>query len=256
MDPDYILIRDHARRLVKASPLPDFYKSQAEVNHLSRDFYQNNPIIRMLKKQISTLMDDNLGHGLHHAEKVSQDAGALILIVCRRQSFSGDKTDRMLLMSQCAGLLHDIKRKQKNHALASAEYASTLLTDYSFSQKEITDICQAIRNHEAFKENCGVFSETGQILSNCLYDADKFRWGPDNFTHTVWDMVANARIPLSVFMSHFPRGLETVGRVRTTFRSEPGQQYGPQFIDIGMDIGNKLYLMIKSEFPSAFDCTI
>lgn len=252
MDHDYILIRNHARRLVQAAPLPDFYVDQIEANRLSLDFYQTNPVVQSLKKQVSTLMDDNLGHGLHHAEKVSLDAGALVLIVYRLQDRGPDETNRMLLQIHCAGLLHDIRRKQKDHALVSAEYASEVLKSYPFSPQEIVDICQAIRNHEAFKKSGDILTEMGQILSNCLYDADKFRWGPDNFFYTVWDMVAHARIPLSVFMSHFPGGLETVGRIRETFRSEPGKKYGPQFIDIGMEIGNKLYDVIKSEFPSAF----
>jgi hypothetical protein len=252
MDAEYILIRDHARKLVQASPDPDFYIEHAEANRLSLEFYLSNPMINKLRGHVSAMMEDNMGHGLHHAEKVSLDAGALVLIVCHNAGRTEQETARLLLLAQCAGLLHDIRRKQKNHALVSAEYASELLKNYPVSRIEAEDICQAIRNHEAFKASVGVLTDSGKILSDCLYDADKFRWGPDNFTHTVWDMVANAKIPLPVFMAHFPRGLETVGRIRDTFRSDPGKKYGPQFIDIGMTIGNKLYALIKTEFPTAF----
>lgn len=252
MDPDYIVIRNLARNLVKAAPLPDFYVEQIDANRLSLEHYQNNEIIQTLKGHVSAMMDNNLGHGLHHAERVSLDAGALALIVLQRKDLSAYDAERVLLLGHCAGLLHDVMRKKKDHACAGADYAAELLKSYPFSREEINDICQAIRNHEAFKENSGVLTVVGEVVSNCLYDADKFRWGPDNFTHTVWDMVTNARIPLSVFMSHFPRGIATVARIRNTFRSNPGKKYGPQFIDIGMDIGRQLYDTIKREFPAIF----
>jgi hypothetical protein len=256
MDSDYILIRKRARQIVDASPIPDFYRDQAEANRFSREYYSKNSVVQRLRSHVAGMMDDNLGHGLHHAEKVSLDAGALVMIICRTEKKTIEAMERLLLLVHSAGLLHDIMRKKQNHALESAEYASGLLVSYPFTDEEILDICQAIRNHEAFKTLSGDLSKNGHIVSDCLYDADKFRWGPDNFTHTVWDMVTNAKIPLKVFMSHFPRGLETVGRVRETFRSEPGRHYGPQFIDIGMDIGHKLYDVIKEEFPEAFDRTV
>ncbi|MEJ2116688.1 MAG: hypothetical protein P8Y36_01810, partial [Alphaproteobacteria bacterium] len=59
-------------------------------------------------------------------------------------------------------------------------YAETFLTDFSFSNDEIADICLAIGNHEAFKPTVSCRSHLGRILSDCLFDADKFRWGPDN----------------------------------------------------------------------------
>jgi hypothetical protein len=252
MDADYLLIRDLARKLVKAALTPDFYLEETVANRYSNEFYEQNQIVQRLKSHVATQMDNNMGHGFHHAEKVSLDAGALVVIVCRTLDYSSIDTDRLVLLTHLAGLLHDIKRSEKNHAHVSADYAEDHLKTYSLTPVEISDICQAIRNHEAFKESSGQLTEKGLIISNCLYDADKFRWGPDNFTHTVWDMVAQARIPLSVFMSHFPRGLDTVGKVRDTFRSEPGKHYGPQFIDIGISVGNKLYDLIKAEFPAAF----
>ena len=252
MDADYILIRDRARKLVEAALTPDFYLEQIEANRFSTGSYSENPIVQTLKAQVTEQMENNFGHGLHHAEKVSLDAGALVLIVGRSAHLENEEIERLILLTHCAGLLHDIKRNQQNHAQVSADYASELLKSYPFSTVEINDICQAIRNHEAFKNINDELTSNGLIISNCLYDSDKFRWGPDNFTHTVWDMVSQAKIPLSVFMSHFPRGLDTVGKIRGTFRSEPGKHYGPQFIDIGISIGNKLYDVIKTEFPSAF----
>ena len=75
------------------------------------------------------------------------------------------------------------------------------------------------------------------MLSDCLYDADKFRWGPDNFTHTIWDMVGFINPPLKTFVSHYPKGMALLKKIRGTFRSRTGRRYGPQFIDVGIAIG-------------------
>jgi hypothetical protein len=85
-------------------------------------------------------------------------------------------------------------------------------------------------------------------LSDCLYDADKFRMGPENFTHTVWEMLSFADVPLSVFMAEYPRGMEFLDRIRHTFRSPTGRVYGPKFIDLGLAIGRELYDWVRSEF--------
>lgn len=249
MDDNYYLIRKHARELVAQSPSPDFYRDHSRAYQSSFKFYRENSVIKRLTSFICELIDNDFGHGMDHSEKVAVDAGALVIIEFETEGYATDVVERNLLLVQAAGLLHDVKRKQKNHAVRSAEFAHDALAKFPFSSREIEDVCQAIRNHEAFKSIHGEFSDEGLILSDCLYDADKFRWGPDNFTHTVWDMVTFAGIPLSVFMSHFPRGMKAVSRIRDTFRSVTGKQYGPQFIDIGISIGDLLYEYIKQEFP-------
>ena len=87
-------------------------------------------------------------------------------------------------------------------------------------------------------------------LSDCLYDAEKFRWGPDNFTDTVWDMVAVHNPPLSDFIKYYPRGMRGIEKIKTTFRTATGKIYGPQFIELGITIGNMLYRTILDEFDS------
>ena len=106
----------------------------------------------------------------------------------------------------------------------------------------------AIFNHEAFKNQIEITSERGKLISDCLYDADKFRWGPDNFTHTVWDMVSYLKIPVKKFIEHYPKGIKTLSKISSSFRSETGKKYGPQFIEVGIEIGNKVFKVIKKEF--------
>jgi hypothetical protein len=43
-------------------------------------------------------------------------------------------------------------------------------------------IVAAIRNHEAFRKILESEDKSARLVSDSLYDADKFRWGPDNFT--------------------------------------------------------------------------
>ena len=86
------------------------------------------------------------------------------------------------------------------------------------------------------------------LLSDCLYDADKFRWGPDNFSDTIWAMVSFLDMPVEHFIGRFPQGMQMLVRIRDTFRSKTGRVYGPQFVDIGLAVGRKLYRTIQAEY--------
>jgi hypothetical protein len=156
--------------------------------------------------------------------------------------------DRMRVV-QSAGLLHDIKRKKKDHSKYGATHARNVLENYPFSVEEVDDIYRAIHNHEAFTDNIRIDTPEGALVADCLYDADKFRWGPDNFAYTLWDMISYYNPPLSEFMARYPKGMQGIARIKSTFRTPSGKKYGPQFIDIGLAIGEELYAVIKAEFP-------
>jgi hypothetical protein len=151
-------------------------------------------------------------------------------------------------LAQCAGLLHDVCRKEKSHAQKGAETARDILGGYPLIADEIAHVCTAIRNHEAFARLEPLPVQLARLISDCLYDADKFRWGPDNFTHTVWDMVSFLNPPLESFVGHYPKGMDLLRKIRGTFRSRTGRRYGPQFIDIGIAIGEALYQVILTDF--------
>lgn len=241
MENGYDQIRALALEIVGKSALPRFYEEHAIACQISSLFFDSNPVILELKSFVEKTIDNDFGHGLKHSIKVALDAGALIVVESAHAGYSEIKRDRMLLLVQCAGLLHDIKRKQKNHAVRSAEYAYDVLKRLPLSDQEVGEICLAIKSHEAFKDIIGEFTDEGQLISDCLYDADKFRWGPDNFAHTVWEMVAFSNVPLASFMKHFPRGLSFIKKIKATFRSDTGKKFGPEFINIGISIGNELY---------------
>lgn len=248
----YVRIRKRARQIVFRFPLPDFYKDFSWAYDLSGKVFETDPVIRTLHAFVAEHLENDFGHGLKHAVKVTLDAGALMFIEQTgpqpRSPEADDRIIRNVLVVQCAGLLHDIRRKEKNHADKGADYAKELLKTYPLSPDETEDISQAIRNHEAFKEGPAFSTSRGLLVSDCLYDADKFRWGPDNFTDTVWDMVSFSRTPLPEFIAFYPKGMEILEKIRSTFRTHTGKKYGPQFIDIGLAVGNELYEVIKTEF--------
>ena len=248
MQPIYRQIRQRARQIILRHPTPDFYRDHGPAHKNSRRLFDTNPIIKKLFSFVSDTLEDDFGHGLIHAVKVSHDAGSLIFIETQSSGSDPDHISRLVCLVQSAGLLHDIKRKKKDHSTQAAAHAKKLLKNYPFSSGEISNICDAIRNHEAFKDSIHADTPEGQLISDSLYDADKFRWGPDNFHDTLWDMVSYFNPPLARFIDGYPKGMEKLETIKKTFRTATGKKYGPQFIDLGLAIGEELYEVIKTEF--------
>jgi len=240
MDPQYQSFREYARRLAANLPLPDFYRDFSDEAARSRRFMEKNPTVSKLRWYVSETADNTFGHGFLHAEKVTLDAGTLILVECGKHGEPPAKTDTLLTLAQCAGLLHDIKRRRKNHAACGAAKAQEILKEYELPAEDAAAICLAIKNHEAFQPVIACPDRESTLISGCLYDADKFRWGPDNFTHTVWEMVSYANLPIEVFMQKYPEAMKRLAGITDTFRTETGQKYGPEFIDQGLRIGRQL----------------
>ena len=248
MQPIYEKIRTQARQIAETFPVPDFYIDHAEANALSLRLLEQNPEMPRLEKIVGIHLQDNFGHGFKHSRKVALDAGALIIIESRGVGQTEDAVHRNVMLAHMAGMLHDVKRNKKDHAVEGAAFSREVLRNFALSDRERNDVSSAIRNHEAFKKGIPIKSPEGVLIDGCLYDADKFRWGPDNFTDTVWDMVSFHSPPLSKFIKHYPRGMQGIEKIKRTFRTATGKVYGPQFIDLGIAIGNKLYETILSEF--------
>lgn len=248
METIYANIQKIARRIASGFPPPDFYKDHDSAIKSSVRVFETDPLVAKVHQFVAMYLENDFGHGLDHATKVTVDAGALMFIESGLAGYADGFCRRRVLILQCAGLLHDIKRKRKNHSIEGAAFAREVLKDYPFSPQELDDICTAIRNHEAFKSTVESKTPEGNLVSNCLYDADKFRWGPDNFTSTLWEMVSYLNPPFSEFIAHYPKGMESLYRIRDSFRTTTGKKYGPEFIDIGITIGKELFEIIKSDY--------
>ena len=246
----YTQLRGRAREIAARLPAVDFYRKEAAAVDVSRGLFETAPLVLQLRRKVAAGLEDDFGHGELHATQVALDAGALTHIEGRAAGYAGDYLARRISIVHCAGLLHDVLRKQSNHAEQGATHAVRLLAEHPLSTDEIEDIRIAIRNHEAFKTGVSVNTREGALVSDCLYDADKFRWGPDNFTDTLWAMVAFRRPTLRDFIKGYPAGMDGLVRIRSTFRTPTGRIYGPQFIDAGIAIGEELYRVIQNEFST------
>lgn len=180
-------------------------------------------------------------HGVCHCESVARDAGALVLIEASGRGIPAGEGERLFLAALVAGLLHDIKRREKDHAVLGSIEAEKILSTLGMEEKCRRYITEAIMNHEAFKETRDADDAAGRLVSDALYDADKFRWGPENFTTTVWLMVEARNVPLEALHRSFRESMKGIEKIKTTFRTATGRQYGPEFIDQGITIGNAIY---------------
>jgi hypothetical protein len=237
-DPEYIRAIDLSRKIAAEVGMPRFYLEREREVALSRELFASEPLVAEGMRIVGD-RGDCLGHGLTHVRKVAIDAGALILIE-EGGGLPGARVLRLVLLAHLAGLLHDIRRADQDHAERGAEEAVRLLTSFPIRDDECAGIAVAIRNHEAFRSPTDA-GPAEHLLSNALYDADKFRWGPDNFTETLWAMIIPRGIPLRMLLPRFLPGIEGIRKVRESFRTATGREYGPDFIDRGLTIGRRLY---------------
>ncbi|MBN1574414.1 MAG: HD domain-containing protein [Deltaproteobacteria bacterium] len=229
--------RSIAREVASRHPEPRFYRECGEGMEISKNIYDSDPLVLRFREYLEGMGDD-FGHGLLHSGLVAVDAGA---IVATELGGAEEIVKRDVVLVQVAGLLHDIKRKDKDHAAKGAEEAARLLKDVGLADEEVGIIVFAIANHEAFKETGETADEDGRLISDALYDADKFRWGPDNFTTTLWEMLSFADIDIGLMLEGYSSGMAGVERIKDTFRTNTGKKYGPEFIEIGLRIGREIY---------------
>jgi len=237
---EYRHAQEIARRITLEVGEPSFYSEQKKAVEASDRLFKEHPLVTQAIAVLGA-DPDRLGHGLSHVTKVAVDAGAIILVEHDKKEEPTDRVLNLVALAHVAGVLHDIKREEKDHARKGAEEAERILRDFDLSEADRFAIASAIENHEAFRPVPPLDDPAWQLLSDALYDADKFRWGPDNFSEMLWDMVSRRDVPLSKVLGRFLKGMEGVERIRETFRSETGRHYGPDFIDRGMEIGRRLY---------------
>jgi hypothetical protein len=195
-------------------PEPRFYIECREALDFVHSLYDKDPQVLRCRIILLNELKDDLGHGMDHSGKVALEAGALAYI------------------------------EGKGGSLGE----SSILKELSIAPEKDEYIVQAIANHEAFVEPQKIDSPVGQMISNALYDADKFRWGPDNFTQTLWQMLRSSEVSIVPLIHRFPKGMEGIAAIKETFRTETGKIYGPEFIELGLQIGEKIYQFLLERF--------
>ncbi len=237
-----------SRDIAASFPQPSFYLRCREPLNMSRSLFDGDAQVMKCRTVVLNELIDDLGHGIDHSEKVALEAGALAYIEGERLFLEESMRREACLLAQIAGLLHDLRRNEKDHAKAGASAASRVLQEFPIFPEKGKYILQAIANHEAFVEPNRIDSPFGQMISDTLHDADKFRWGPDNFTQTLWQMLRSSRVPIAPLILRFPKGMEGISRIKETFRTEAGKIYGPEFIELGLKIGEKIYQFLGERF--------
>lgn len=244
----YDEMMDVSRRIAAFFPDPQFYGSCAAELAASERIYRQDPVVSRCRNAITQDLARNPGHGMDHAKKVAIEAGALVLTEGPGIDLEGFGRNEAAALAQVAGLLHDMRRGDKDHARTGAKAAGLLLDNLGVPERDKRHVVHAIAHHEAFIEPPVMVSAMDKLLSNALYDADKFRWGPDNFTVTLWEMLRFGRVPVATVIPRYQQGMAGISRIKDTFRSRAGRAFGPEFIDLGLSIGNKIYEFLLERF--------
>jgi hypothetical protein len=249
----YRRLMNESRCIAARYEVPEFYRRFKPLLAISRRIFFQSPILIHCRELVAPQYDDDFGHGLQHATKVSVDAGTIVLLEGEKYFTVQTELERAVVLVQLAGLMHDVRRKEDQHALAGARAARELLQNFLLSRAEVNCVAEAIESHEAFSEPKTFDTLAGQLVADALYDADKFRWGPDNFTHTVWYMMNYHQVDIAELFGRFPWGVDGLLKVKETFRTNIGAQYGPEFIDLGVQIGKEIYQHLQRFLDSFVD---
>ncbi len=236
----YQRLQDFSRRTAASLPLPGFYQSfPDELAWSDRALEGDGPVRDCRSRLDASLLE--CAHGLCHCEAVARDAGALVQIEGKKRGMAEGERNALAIAAILAGLLHDIKRREPDHAILGSQEAERILEGMAYDARLRGYIAYAIRNHEAFRAVCDLGDEAGCLVSDALYDADKFRWGPENFTTTLWLLVDGRGTPPERLREVFPEKMQGIARIKETFRTETGRRFGPEIIDQGIAIGNAIY---------------
>jgi hypothetical protein len=226
---------------------PIFYQEKRESVEISRRAFEQDETVQKFLRIVAR-EGFFAGHAEAHIRNVAIDAGAIVLIESDGLLSNGNTGKRLSFLAHISGVLHDIKRSQPEHARLGALEAGRILKPFDLEAAEQRMIVKAIANHEAFQPSEPLEFPDALLLSNALYDADKFQWGPENFTETLWAMLALRKNEnISLLFERFPQSMEGIERIRSTFRTRTGQAYGPDFIDRGLEIGRRLLARYKAK---------
>ncbi len=108
-------------------PDPRFYASCASQLADSHRIYQQAPLVCRCRKVIEQDLARNPSHGLDHAEKVAVEAGALVLAEDARIDLEGSVSFEVAALAHVAGILHDMRRGDEDHARSGSIAAGSLL---------------------------------------------------------------------------------------------------------------------------------
>ena len=167
----YQKLRQIAHSIARTLPVPAFYEDyRPEVSRAEKTL-QTHELINKCRSHLDASQLE-CAHGICHCEAVARDAGAIILVEAKKRGIEGGAVTGLFEAAIIAGLLHDIKRREKDHAVLGSIEAGKILKALGMDERSRAYITYAIRNHEAFKATCDLDDEEGCLVSDALYDAE------------------------------------------------------------------------------------
>ena len=236
----YKKLQETARSMAAALPEPALYRECRDAIQQADGIMQGCNLIERCRRKLDEASLE-CAHGICHCEAVARDASAIVIIEGRIRSLSQNEIELLGMAAGVAGLLHDIKRREEDHARLGSIEAEKILQGMGVDPDFTRYVTEAIRNHEAFKDINSSSDWAAKLVSDALYDADKFRWGPENFTTTLWLILESKATPAEILHRIFMEKMKGIEKIKGTFRTSTGRRYGPEFIDQGIKIGTAIF---------------
>ncbi len=243
---DYRRLALHLAGQLPSSPL--YVLHHSTVLATVRLFHRDS-ITRRIHQWLGSRLKSRPDHDRRHARRVALHTALLLTI----ETGARPSDDNPLLqLGLYGGLLHDLYRGQAGHEILAGRTAGRLLRCLGVEGLSSRWVESAIRNHVAFHDGHPIPEPAAQLLSDALYDADKLEWGPENFTRTIWRMMASRDTSIAQLPRIFTSGMAFIQQVKGTFRTRTGRTYGPPIIDRGLWIGSR----ILERLPDAADGSV
>jgi hypothetical protein len=234
MDVRILDIKRRVKELVAARPLPAFSMDCAEELSHANSMFFDNPLMLRLQADALAFLNEACGLGVEHGKRVAIDAAAIVL--AEPSDLSPDERRRLALLAEMAGLLHDSLRYEDDHAEKGADLCLRLLRGYPLESEERIWIARAVALHESPLHIAEDGPVGARLLAGAVHDADRFRFGPDIFSATLWELCECDEWPLEKIAQKFPEGPAMAARFKDSFRTVQGSSYGPALIDEGLAI--------------------
>ncbi|EPR37574.1 hypothetical protein dsx2_0920 [Desulfovibrio sp. X2] len=223
--------RDVAARLAAPLPRPAFYTGYAMELEGARTAFFEEPLLRRLRDDSLTFLYDDFGFGIEHSKTVAVEAAAIV--AAETASHGREESRRMVLMALLAGLLHDATRLEQDAAARAADLSLSVLASYALADEEREMIAGAIAAHETPTGWTPPADPRAALLAGALYDADKFRYGPDVYVTSLWEHCDYEELPLSDAPHCLALAEKRIPALRGTFRTNPGRLHGESFLAVG-----------------------
>lgn len=243
MDQRITELKRRARDLAASRPQPAFVMDCAEeLSHASNLFF-DHPMMLRLQSDALGFLNDPCGLGVEHGKRVAIDAAALVL--AEPSGLNQEERRRAALLAEMAGLLHDALRYEDDHAEKGADLCLRILRGYALAPEERLWIAQAVALHEiSLPLAVDGGSEFLKLLTGAVHDADRFRFGPDIFSATLWELCECDDWSLEEIVRAFPEGARRAQTFLKGFRTEQGRRYGPGLIAEGISLSSDYERML------------